>query len=53
MYKLLNPTHLGIDYMVKRFKEFIIRVGDEKIQSLKGENVRMINFTECFSLNFF
>jgi hypothetical protein len=40
MYKLLKPTHIGINYMVEKLQEYISRIGHEKIQSLKGENVR-------------
>ena len=39
MYKLLKPTHIGINYMVEKLQEYISRIGHEKIQSLKGENV--------------
>jgi len=39
MYKLLKPTHIGINYMVEKLQENISRIGHEKIQSLKGENV--------------
>ncbi|CAM4808242.1 unnamed protein product [Rotaria magnacalcarata] len=39
MYKLLKPTHIGINYMVEKLQDNISRVGHEKIQSLKGENV--------------
>lgn len=40
MYKLLKPTHIGINYMVEKLQDYISRIGHEKIQSLKGENVR-------------
>jgi len=39
MYKLLKPTHIGINYMVEKLQDYISRIGHEKIQSLKGENV--------------
>ena len=39
MYILLKPTHIGINYMVEKLKDNITRIGHEKIQSLKGENV--------------
>jgi hypothetical protein len=39
MYKLLKPTHIGINYMVERLQDNISRIGHEKIQSLKGDNV--------------
>ena len=40
MYKLLNPTQIGTGYMVDRLQEHIAQIGHEKVQSLKGENVR-------------
>ncbi|CAF1220958.1 unnamed protein product [Rotaria sordida] len=39
MYKLLKPTHIGINYMVEKLQDHISRIGHEKIQSLKGENL--------------
>jgi hypothetical protein len=39
MYKLLKPTHIGINYMVERLQDHISTIGNERIQSLKGENV--------------
>lgn len=39
MYKLLKPTHIGINYMVETLQDHISRIGHAKIQSLKGENV--------------
>lgn len=39
MYKLLKPTHIGINHMVEKLQEYIARIGHEKIQSLKGENL--------------
>ncbi|CAF0895622.1 unnamed protein product [Adineta ricciae] len=39
MYKLLKPTHIGINYMVERLQEHIARIGHDKVQSLKGENL--------------
>jgi hypothetical protein len=39
MYKLLKPTHIGINYMVERLQDNISSIGHESIQSLKGENV--------------
>ena len=39
MYKLLKPTHIGITYMVERLQDNISHIGQERIQSLKGENV--------------
>jgi hypothetical protein len=39
MYKLLKPTHIGINYMVERLQDNISSIGHERIQSLKGENV--------------
>jgi len=39
MYKLLKPTHIGINYMVEKLQDNISRIGHNKIQSLKGENV--------------
>ncbi len=39
MYKLLKPTHIGINYMVERLREHISNLGHEKIQSLRGDNV--------------
>jgi len=39
MYKLLEPTHIGVHYIVERLQEHISNVGHEKIQTLKGENV--------------
>jgi hypothetical protein len=48
MYKLLKPTHIGINYMVEKLQDNISHIGHDKVQSLKGENV-------CFSTksNFF
>lgn len=43
MYKLLKPTHIGINYMVEKLQEYISHIGHEKIQSLKGENVCSIS----------
>lgn len=43
MYKLLKPTHIGINYMVEKLQDYISRIGHEKVQSLKGENVRREN----------
>lgn len=40
MYKLLKPTHIGINYMVERLQENITTIGNERIQSLRGDNVR-------------
>ncbi len=53
MYKLLKPTHIGINYMVERLQDYISRIGHEKIQSLKGENVcwkkfKKANENVCF-----
>jgi hypothetical protein len=42
MYKLLKPTHIGINYMVERLQDNISSIGHESIQSLKGENVCQI-----------
>jgi hypothetical protein len=39
MYKLLKPTHIGINYMVEKLQDNISRIGHEKVQSLKGDNV--------------
>ncbi len=39
MYKLLKPIQIGIQYMVERLQENIARIGNDRIQSLKGENV--------------
>ena len=39
MYKLLKPSHIGTNYMVKRLEDNIAHIGHEKVQSLKGENV--------------
>ncbi|CAF3714923.1 unnamed protein product [Rotaria sordida] len=39
MYKLLKPTHIGINYMVEQLQANITYIGNEKIQSLKGENL--------------
>ena len=39
MYKLLKPTSIGINYMVEKLQDYISRIGHEKIQTLKGENV--------------
>ncbi len=39
MYKLLKPTHIGINYMVEKLQDNISQIGHEKVQSLKGENV--------------
>ncbi|CAF3459379.1 unnamed protein product [Rotaria sp. Silwood1] len=39
MYKLLKPTHIGINYMVEKLQDHISRIGHEKVQSLKGENL--------------
>ncbi|CAF3582944.1 unnamed protein product [Adineta steineri] len=39
MYKLLKPTHIGINYMVEKLQDNIARIGHEKVQSLKGENL--------------
>ncbi|CAM4870034.1 unnamed protein product [Rotaria socialis] len=39
MYKLLKPTHIGINYMVEKLQDNISRIGHEKIQTLKGENL--------------
>ncbi len=44
MYKLLKPTHIGINYMVERLQEHISHLGHEKIQSLQGENVCKISW---------
>jgi hypothetical protein len=43
MYKLLKPTHIGINYMVEKLQDNISHIGHDKVQSLKGENV-------CFSM---
>lgn len=45
MYKLLKPTHIGINYMVERLKDNITSIGNERIQSLKGDNVREKRFS--------
>ncbi|CAF4869208.1 unnamed protein product [Rotaria sp. Silwood1] len=39
MYKLLKPTHIGTNYMVEQLQHNISRIGHEKVQSLKGENL--------------
>ncbi|CAF2675205.1 unnamed protein product [Rotaria sp. Silwood2] len=39
MYKLLKPTHIGINYMVEKLQDHISQIGHAKIQSLKGENL--------------
>ena len=39
MYKLLKPSQIGTNYMVKRLEDNIAHIGHEKVQSLKGENV--------------
>ncbi|CAF1225294.1 unnamed protein product [Rotaria sordida] len=39
MYKLLKPTHIGTNYMVEQLQANITYIGNEKIQSLKGENL--------------
>lgn len=39
MYKLLEPTHIGISYMVERLQDHISNIGQEKVQALKGDNV--------------
>ena len=39
MYKLLKPTHSGINYMAQQLKDHISYVGQEQIQSLRGDNV--------------
>lgn len=58
MYKLLEPTHIGVHYIVERLQEHISNVGHEKIQTLKGENVmiqfclreeKQIDFSSCFA----
>lgn len=43
MYKLLKPTHIGINYLVDKFQAHILSIGYEKVQSLKGENVCRVN----------
>ena len=52
MYKLLNPTQIGTGYMVERLQQHIAQIGHEKVQSLKGENVRQSIFDEKFSMKF-
>ncbi|CAF1129217.1 unnamed protein product, partial [Didymodactylos carnosus] len=39
MYKLLKPIQTGIQYMVERLQDNITHIGNEKVQSLKGENL--------------
>lgn len=43
MYLLLKPTHIGITYMVERLQEYIANLGQEKVQTFRGENVREEN----------
>ena len=49
MYKLLKPTHIGINYMVEKLQDHISQIGHEKVQSLKGENVRVSNKNKIFN----
>jgi hypothetical protein len=55
MYKLLKPTHIGINYMVEKLQDNISRIGHDKVQSLKGENVCYFikNFRKSSFLWFF
>ena len=53
MYKLLKPTHIGINYMVEKLQEYISQIGHEQIQSLKGENVCLIFCLNELIGNFF
>lgn len=53
MYKLLNPTHIGTGYMVERLRENIVQIGQEKVQGLKGENVKRSIFPRMMEQFFF
>ncbi|UJR20964.1 hypothetical protein I4U23_024070 [Adineta vaga] len=39
MYKLLKPTHTGVDHMVKRLEANISELGHERIQDLSEDNL--------------